>query len=58
MDKATFTAAVQAYAKAHGPQAARAIYAQYGYDKTTDIPADQYAALMPLFVDQNKADAV
>lgn len=45
MSQADFGAAVQAYAKAHGPKAAKAKLAEFGFGKTSDVPADQYAGI-------------
>jgi len=47
VSQADFSAAVQNYAKAHSPKATKAKLAEFGYGKVGDVPADQYAALIP-----------
>lgn len=49
VDQATFAAQVQNYAKAHGPKATKAKFAEFGYTKISDVPPEQYAALYAQF---------
>lgn len=49
MSQADFAAVVQDYAKRNGPKAAKALFAQLGYTKTSDIPPERYAEVLPWF---------
>lgn len=46
VSQAYFSAAVQDYAKAHSPKAAKAKLAEYGFGKVGDVPAERYAEMM------------
>ena len=44
--QADFSAAVQNYARANNPKAAKAKLAEFGFAKTSDVPPERYAELM------------
>ena len=46
VSQADFSAAVQNYAKANSPKAAKAKLAEYGFGKVGDVPAERYAEIM------------
>ena len=43
MSQAEFAEAVQAYARASSPKAAKAKLAELGFNKTADVPPERYA---------------